>query len=491
MARCPRAGKLQSAARQEDPSIAVQCGGLRALSALESEPRSCRNSVSQRHVESDLERALTRRPRGSAGLLEGHRGLSAARCEHGPALGKTRGDAGSPARARQARDGLRFRSDLDAWRDRASHLAPTPMPAERRRTPWRLAACGGRRSSRRRDRHRCGQAHRAPRHRIKSGRADAPPARAVSERPHDGCRQPLRDRAARRAIALDPASARAHAELASAYVTRLAYVTPDETRELEEKAFAAAEKALSLDPDVPEAYLARGDLLWTHSQRFAHERAVQEFRRALALNPQSDQAHRRLARVFVHVGFFDEARQHADHALTINPSNAQALNSRAQAILWIGKDEEALAILRSIPGPVLPELVEANTVFALHRLGRRDEARSHLLRAVDKYRADPSGNLRRDRGGVARRSRPAASRGVDRGRAAKKDCESVASRRVLRGRGHGTYATGAGSRALAPGGVRNRFPCYALFEIDPISTPSARIPPSSPSWRRRRKRPSH
>ena len=110
------------------------------------------------------------------------------------------------------------------------------------------------------------------------------------------------------AIALDPGFARAHAELASAYVTRLAYVTPDETRELEEKAFAAAEKALSIDPDVPEAYLARGDLLWTHSHRFAHERAVQEFRRALALNPKSDQTHRRLARVFVHVGFFEEAQ---------------------------------------------------------------------------------------------------------------------------------------------------------------------------------------
>src|SRR4030095_4651015 len=80
------------------------------------------------------------------------------------------------------------------------------------------------------------------------------------------------------AIALAPGFARAHAELASAYVTRLAYVTPDETRELEEKAFAAAEKALSIDSDVPEAYLARGDLLWTHSHRFAHERAVQEFR---------------------------------------------------------------------------------------------------------------------------------------------------------------------------------------------------------------------
>ena len=189
-----------------------------------------------------------------------------------------------------------------------------------------------------------------------------------------------------RAIELDPSFASAHAELASAYVTRLAYVTPDETRDLEEKAFSAAQKALSLDPNVPEAYLARGDLLWTNSQRFAHDRAVGEFRRALALNPNSDQAHRRLARVFVHVGFFDEALQHAGLALTINPSNAQALNSRAQALLWMGKDEEALAIFQSMPGPVLPELVEANTAFALLRLGRREEGSTYLRRALQKYR---------------------------------------------------------------------------------------------------------
>ena len=113
------------------------------------------------------------------------------------------------------------------------------------------------------------------------------------------------------AIALDPGFALAYADLAAAYVTRLTFVTPEETGDLEQKAFAAAEKALSLDPNLAEAYLARGDLLWTHSHHFAHERAAQEFRRALRLNPNSDQAHRRLARVYVHVGFFEEALQHA------------------------------------------------------------------------------------------------------------------------------------------------------------------------------------
>src|SRR6185295_10161765 len=185
-----------------------------------------------------------------------------------------------------------------------------------------------------------------------------------------------------RAVALDPGFALAYADLAAAYVTRLTFVTPEETGDLEQKAFAASEKALLLDPDSAEAYVARGDLLWTHSNHFAHERAAQEFRRAVDLNPNSDQAHRRLARVLVHVGFFEEALQHAAIALAINPSNAQALNSRAQALLWMGKDEEALAILLSIPGPVLPELVEANTAFALLRLGRREEAWVQLRQAL-------------------------------------------------------------------------------------------------------------
>jgi tetratricopeptide (TPR) repeat protein len=270
-----------------------------------------------------------------------------------------------------------------------------------------------------------------------------------------------------KAIALDSGYARAHAELASAYVTRLAYVTPDETRELEEKAFAAAEKALAIDRDVPEAYLARGDLLWTNSQRFAHERAVQEFRRALTLNPSSDQTHRRLARVFVHVGFFEEARYHADLALAINPSNAQALNTRAQAILWSGADEEALAILRSIPGPVLPELVEANTVFALHRLGRRDEAWSDLRRAFTKYGADASGNLAGIEALLLAESEP---------RHAQELIADVRQRKTANPSHHAAYfAASALARMGRPEeavgwlqeAAATGFPCYALFERDP------------------------
>jgi TolB-like protein/tetratricopeptide (TPR) repeat protein len=275
-----------------------------------------------------------------------------------------------------------------------------------------------------------------------------------------------------RAVALDPGFALAYADLAAAYVTRLTFVTPEETGDLEQKAFAAAEKALLLDPDLAEAYLARGDLLWTHSHRFAHERAAQEFRRAVGLNPNSDQAHRRLARVYVHVGFFEEALQHAAVALAINPSNAQALNSRAQALLWMGKDEDALAILLSIPGPVLPELVEANTAFALLRLGRRDEAWVQLRRALRKYPNDPSGALPGIEAMLLAESEPLTAQEL---------IEKVAKRKAINPSHHAAYFAACAWARMRRAeeavqwlreAAETGFPCYPLFardaNLDPI-----------------------
>ena len=75
-----------------------------------------------------------------------------------------------------------------------------------------------------------------------------------------------------KAVATDSNFAAAHAELAQACVWRLFLFAPEE-RNLEERAFVAVEKALSLDPDLAEAHLARGRLLWTPSNHFPHDKA--------------------------------------------------------------------------------------------------------------------------------------------------------------------------------------------------------------------------
>ena len=273
------------------------------------------------------------------------------------------------------------------------------------------------------------------------------------------------------AIALDPNFAAAFGELSSAIVTRLAYVTPDESRELEQKAFALAHTAVSLDPNAPEGYIGRGDLLWTRSHRFAHESAVEQFRHALALDPRSDETHRRLARVLIHLGFFGEAMQHAETALALNPSNAQALNSRAQALLWMGKDEEALAILSRVPGPVLPELVDANIVFAMYRLERRQDAWSYLQRAKQKYSTDLGGTLTGVEAMLLADSNPVV---------AQKLIDALSQRKATNTSHHSAYFAAAASARMhrvddAVQWLREAsdtgFPCYSLFALDPTLTP--------------------
>ena len=180
--------------------------------------------------------------------------------------------------------------------------------------------------------------------------------------------------------------------------------------------------------------------------------------------------------MYVHVGFFEEALQHAATALAINPSNAQALNSRAQALLWMGKDEEALAILLSIPGPVLPELVEANTAFALLRLGRREEAWVQLRRALRKYPNDPSGALPGIEAMLLAESEPLKAQEL---------IEKVAKRKAINPSHHAAYFAACAWARMRRAqeavqylreAAETGFPCYPLFARDPNLDPIRQDP---------------
>src|SRR5207247_5700535 len=99
-----------------------------------------------------------------------------------------------------------------------------------------------------------------------------------------------------------------------AYVDRYFYFAPEDQERWEEKAHAAVERALSLDPDVADAYLARGRLLWTPSNRFPHDKAIRELRRAIALYTHSDVARDVLALILNHIGLYAEGLRAAQAA---------------------------------------------------------------------------------------------------------------------------------------------------------------------------------
>jgi tetratricopeptide (TPR) repeat protein len=193
-----------------------------------------------------------------------------------------------------------------------------------------------------------------------------------------------------RAVLIDPTFAAGYAELATVYLRRRAFFTPDE-KHWEEKAATAASKALSLDPDSFEAYLARGTLLLTPSNRFQYERAVQDFHQALSLNPNSDEGHDRLAMVYNHIGLLDKGLAEAQKSLVVNPNFLQA--QIANSLLWQGKYEDGLATWQSLAKEANPAVVGSHTAWAMLQLGRKEQAAATIDKFLREHPEDTGGLL--------------------------------------------------------------------------------------------------
>jgi TolB-like protein/thioredoxin-like negative regulator of GroEL len=275
-----------------------------------------------------------------------------------------------------------------------------------------------------------------------------------------------------RAVAADPSFAAAYAELAQVYIYRSFLFTPEE-KLLEEKAFVAVEKALSLDPNLASAYLARGRLLWTPSNHFPHEIAIQEFRRALALNPSLDEAQTWIALVYNHIGAFDQALQELQKAVAINPTNTSAQFRIGQTLLFQGKYEQALTAMRSIPKEGNPR-VGYHRAMALLHLGRIDEASAIAEEFLAEYPQDSDGGLL-----TGFHALLAASAGEE------KKAEGKIRSAIDKGRGFGHFHHTAYDIACAyslmnksepalkwlQAAADDGFPCYPLFARDPFLAP--------------------
>jgi TolB-like protein/TPR repeat protein len=270
-----------------------------------------------------------------------------------------------------------------------------------------------------------------------------------------------------RAVAIDPNFASAYAELAQTYVWRLFLFAPAE-RQWEEKAFVATERALALDPDLAVAHVARGRLLWTPANHFPHEKAIREYRRALASEPGLDEARNQLALIYCHIGFFDQALEESREAVLSNPNNNLAVYRTAQALAFRGQYEAALSVLRGIPEEVNPSLVGYQTAWVLFNLGRRDEASAKIAQLLRDHPEDSGGLF------TSVQAVLAAARGD------RRTAEAKIRLAVEKGRGFGHFHHTAYHIATAYALVKNPeqaikwleaaaadgFPCYPLFESD-------------------------
>jgi len=271
----------------------------------------------------------------------------------------------------------------------------------------------------------------------------------------------------RQAVTIDPNFASAYAELAQAYVWRLFLFAPAE-KQWEEKAYMAAEKALLLDPDLALAHVARGRLLWTPANHFPHEKAIREYRRALASDPTLDEARNQLALIYCHIGFFDQALQESQEAVLTNPTNNLAVYRTSQTLAFRGQYQEALSLLRGIPEEVNPSLIGYQTAWVLFNLGEKEEAAAKIGQLLKRFPEDSGGLFSSVQAVIA------ASAGDERTMDAK---IKVA---VEKGRGFGHFHHTAYHIATAyalsnqpeqatkwlEAAAADGFPCYPLFASD-------------------------
>ncbi len=144
-----------------------------------------------------------------------------------------------------------------------------------------------------------------------------------------------------RAIEIDSGYALAYAGIADS--CSFLYMYWDGSKANLEGAHSASRKALALDPELAEAHASRGFALSLSKQ---YDEARREFETAIRLDPRLYEAHYLYARACVQEGSFAEAVQHYEEASRVRPEDYQALLLVQTPLTRLGRTDDALVSLR-------------------------------------------------------------------------------------------------------------------------------------------------
>jgi len=147
------------------------------------------------------------------------------------------------------------------------------------------------------------------------------------------------------AIVHDPAYAQAYVGLADTYSLLREYSTMP-TLEAEQRARAAAQKAVELDPTLAEAHTSLGFAEFWGSLDAVD--ANREFRRAIELEPNLARAHHWYATFLIEVLRSEEALAEIERARQLDPSSKAILADKGALLMRAGRTDEALVLLKQM-----------------------------------------------------------------------------------------------------------------------------------------------
>ena len=142
------------------------------------------------------------------------------------------------------------------------------------------------------------------------------------------------------AIESDPQFAAAYSGLADAYLILGSEVLP--ASEARERAQAAVDKALELDPRLAEGHATLGLLEFYYNWNWP--KAEQEFRQAIQLNPNYATAHQWYSGYLTAMGRFQEAAEEADLASQLDPLSLAISTELATKYYYAQQYDRAIEI---------------------------------------------------------------------------------------------------------------------------------------------------
>ncbi|MGF1629529.1 MAG: tetratricopeptide repeat protein [Kiloniellaceae bacterium] len=192
----------------------------------------------------------------------------------------------------------------------------------------------------------------------------------------------------RRAVAMAPGYARAHALLGWAVWWETLCLWAEDSAAGYRQAAAHAQAALALDPSDPWARMVAGLCLSTVGQ---HERALGELRTALTLNPSFTLGHMAAGWALLRAGQWDEAIVETGRALQTSPLDSFSgfyTSVHGLALLAARRFQEALPFLRASVAAFAEYSGHYNTLISCcGHLGLIEEAREFL--AVRSHMSPP------------------------------------------------------------------------------------------------------
>jgi tetratricopeptide (TPR) repeat protein len=193
------------------------------------------------------------------------------------------------------------------------------------------------------------------------------------------------------AIALDPEYALLYSMLAGTHLMDVVYQSSESRLVSFAQANKNIKKALSLDDEDYAAHFLLGQLYWFSKER---DKAIAAYERAIALNPNGSEAYAQLGQLLTNSGWAEEGLKLIQKALLLAPiPPLRYPQSLAVTYATLGRYEDAIQVYKQILKRS-PDYAPAHIglTAAYSASGRQEEARHQ---AQDLLRLDPSFSLDR------------------------------------------------------------------------------------------------